>query len=66
MTKRLWTERWFIERASGLYDIGAIGLLYNPGAWWIGVHYSPGNKRFCVNLIPCLTIWYTKPGGNEP
>ncbi len=76
--KRLYTKRWFGPRRY-IHSVGirvggwactvnmhAAGLLFNPGAWWIGVHYSPGNKRFCVNLLPMLTIWYILPGGTEP
>jgi hypothetical protein len=33
----------------------------NPGA-----HYSPANRRHCINLVPCLTVWVRLPGGNEP
>lgn len=27
---------------------------------------SPYNKRLCINLVPCVTIWITTPGGVEP
>lgn len=42
------------------------GLLYNPCAAWVGWHYSPYNKRLCVNLVPFLTLWWVKPGGQLP
>ncbi|QEG09623.1 hypothetical protein CPT_Pagan_020 [Xanthomonas phage Pagan] len=42
------------------------GWLRNKHSTWIGVHYSPHNKRWCINLIPCFTFWITKPGGNTP
>lgn len=42
------------------------GLLFNPHAWWLGVHYSSYNRRYCINLLPCLTVWVSLPGGNEP
>lgn len=42
------------------------GWLRNKHSTWIGVHYSPHNKRWCINLIPCFTLWITKPGGNTP
>lgn len=42
------------------------GWLRNKHSTWIGVHYSPHNKRWCINLIPCVTLWITKPGGNAP
>lgn len=44
----------------------AWGLLFNKNAWWIGMHYSPRYKRYCINLIPCVTIWYVKKGGVVP
>lgn len=45
---------------------GSLGLIVSPRALWIGAHYSPYNKRLCVNLLPCVTFWITVPGGNEP
>ncbi len=42
------------------------GLLFRPGSLWIGIHWSKKNKRWCINLIPCVTFWVTKPGGNTP
>lgn len=44
----------------------SMGLLFNPHAWWLGLHYSPANKRLCINLVPCLTVWVRLTGGNEP
>lgn len=43
-----------------------IGILARKGSFWVGVHYSPYNKRYCINLIPCVTVWVTMPGGNTP
>lgn len=43
-----------------------IGLLLRIQSFWIGIHYSPYNKRFCINLIPCVTIWIIKKGGIIP
>lgn len=42
------------------------GWLRNKNSMWLGVHYSPHNQRWCINLIPCFTLWITKPGGNTP
>lgn len=42
------------------------GLLINPGALWIGAHWSPSNRRLCVNVVPCCTLWLTLPGGVVP
>lgn len=43
-----------------------LGFLVNKHSTWIGAHYSPHNKRWCINLLPCITFWITKPGGNTP
>lgn len=42
------------------------GWLFRWGSCWVGVHYSPYNKRFCINLIPCVTLWITRQGGIAP
>jgi len=42
------------------------GTLVQKGGWWIGVHYSPNEKRYCLNLLPCLTIYWVMPGGYLP
>lgn len=42
------------------------GLLVNWRALWIGAHYSSQHKRWGINLLPCVTIWWTKPGGYLP
>lgn len=42
------------------------GILFNPCAFWVGAHYSPHNKRWCINLLPCVTLWIVKPFGNVP
>ena len=42
------------------------GLIFRWGSCWIGAHWSPYNKRLCINLLPCVTIWVTTPGGVEP
>lgn len=43
-----------------------VGLLIRLESFWLGIHYSPYNKRFCINLLPCITIWITKKGGIKP
>lgn len=42
------------------------GLLVNWRAMWVGAHYSAAHKRLCVNLLPGVTLWWTKPGGQLP
>lgn len=43
-----------------------IGMLFNKGAFWIGVHYSPYNQRYCINFVPFVTLWISLPCGNVP
>jgi len=42
------------------------GLIVRLASFWVGAHWSPYNRRLCVNLIPCVTLWVTLPGGNTP
>lgn len=42
------------------------GFLFQPGALWVGLHYSSFNRRFCLNVLPCCTVWLCLPGGNLP
>lgn len=42
------------------------GVLFNPSAVWWGAHWSPSNRRWCINLLPCVTLWVTMPGGKVP
>lgn len=42
------------------------GWLFNKHSWWIGLHYSPLNKRYCINIIPLFTFWVVKKGGIIP
>lgn len=42
------------------------GILVRGGSAWVGVHWSSFNRRFCINLVPFVTIWITLKGGNVP
>lgn len=42
------------------------GLLLRWGSAWIGVHWSTANRRLCINVVPCVTLWITLPGGRAP
>lgn len=42
------------------------GILFRPGSLWIGAHWGGHHKRLCVNLLPCVTIWFTLAGGDTP
>ncbi len=42
------------------------GLIARLGSLWVGAHWSPYNKRLCINLIPCVTWWMIWEGGKRP
>lgn len=42
------------------------GFLFRWGSLWWGAHWSPWNRRLCINLIPCCTFWVTFEGGIAP
>lgn len=42
------------------------GILFRLRSWWIGVHWSPKNKRVCINPVPMVTFWFTFEGGITP
>lgn len=42
------------------------GVLFRLGSAWVGVHWSAYNRRFCINLVPFVTLWVTLPGGITP
>lgn len=42
------------------------GLLFRLASAWVGVHYSSHDRRFCINLLPCVTLWLTLPGSHIP
>lgn len=43
-----------------------VGFLFRLGSSWVGFHYSKFNRRLCINLIPCCTVWIIGEGGVEP
>ena len=42
------------------------GLLFNLPSLWVGVHYSQYNRRYCINIVPTITLWVSLPGGKVP
>lgn len=42
------------------------GVKFQPGALWLGAHFSPNNRRWCINLIPMVTVWVCLRGGKTP
>lgn len=42
------------------------GVLFSLQSFWLGVHYSSYDRRFCINLLPCVTLWVALPGGYAP
>lgn len=43
-----------------------VGLLINWRAFWIGWHYGKEARRLCINVLPCVTLYYVRPGGTLP
>lgn len=42
------------------------GLMLRAGSAWVGAHWSGYNKRLCVNILPCSTVWIIGEGGKAP
>lgn len=42
------------------------GILFRWSSWWIGAHWSPYNRRLCVNLVPLVTVWFAAGDGIAP
>lgn len=42
------------------------GILFRWRSLWIGAHWSPYNRRLCINLLPMITLWIVWPGGITP
>jgi len=42
------------------------GFKFQLGGCWLGVHYSHFNRRACINLVPCFTVWIAFQGGKTP
>lgn len=43
-----------------------LGALLNKHAFWIGLHYSRHCRRYCLNIVPFVTVWLALEGGSEP
>ncbi len=41
------------------------GVLIRLSSLWVGAHWSPFQRRLCVNLIPCVTFWFGTPPNVE-
>jgi len=42
------------------------GFIFRWGSGWVGYHWSPRERRLCINLLPWTTFWITAPGGEVP
>ncbi len=42
------------------------GVILRLNSFWIGLHYSQFNKRYCLNILPCIIIWWIKKDGKIP
>ena len=47
-------------------DHKRFGVLFRWGSLWVGGHWSPRNRRVCINLVPCVTFWFIRKGGIAP
>lgn len=54
------------RRVAAKVEKTTFGVLVRKESLWIGAHYSPTERRWCINLIPCVTIFVVFPGGNLP
>ena len=43
-----------------------VGILFRWASCWIGAHYNPYNRRWCINVVPFVTVWVTLKGGKTP
>lgn len=41
-------------------------VLIQPGALWIGAHYSSDSRRWCIQIVPMLTLCLVLKGGILP
>lgn len=64
--RRAWTVYKMKPGTNCPVPLGSFGITFNKHSTWVGAHYSAYNKRLCVNLIPCCTVWFTQPGGRMP
>lgn len=42
------------------------GIILRYQSFWIELHYSEYNKRYCLNILPGFTIWWIDKNGNKP
>lgn len=42
------------------------GFLFQKEGLWVGAHYSNEKRRWCINFIPCCTLWILMSGGIPP
>lgn len=47
-------------------DKPKLGVRFSLKSAWCGVHYSPFNKRVCINFVPFVTVYYVWKGGLLP
>lgn len=43
-----------------------VGIIFRLSSFWVGAHWSPFNRRWCINLVPCVTVRVALKGGNVP
>jgi hypothetical protein len=72
-TFKLWESRarWWHRGPRGDYRWTSratwrVWLCIRLGSCWIGAHWSAGNRRLCVNVLPFWTIAIVFPRGIDP
>ncbi len=40
-------------------------ILFRPTSFWVGLHYSDLYNRYCLNLIPMITITWSGKRGKD-
>lgn len=57
---------WFLIWSTLLEYNEKFGIILRWKSFWIGLHYSDYNDRYCLNIIPCFTIWWIGKNGKQP
>ena len=42
------------------------GVIFRLSSFWVGVHYSKKAQRWCINVVPGVTVWIATPSGKAP
>lgn len=56
---------WSYFKIEMNYDI-TWGFILRWKSFWLGLHYSDYNDKYCLNIIPGFTIWWIGEEGKAP